>query len=161
HRDTLARAARPALALARPAGTATRVAQLVLGTLGALLGDGQPALQRGHAALRGAHALVGLQQRLVDAAGTHRRALLHGGSRGSGRPAGRAGAVRLQAGGGDGLVERPAERALRGVGRRPDPLAVPLRAPFLRAPAGQRRVPVSRAGRLAVESVPLADLLDD
>src|SRR3712207_9115845 len=43
----------------------------------------------------------------------------------------------------------------------PGPLAVALDAPLLGAPAGQRRVPVGRARRLAVPVVPLADLLDD
>src|SRR3712207_7270816 len=43
----------------------------------------------------------------------------------------------------------------------PGPLAVALDAPLLGAPAGQRRVPVGRARRLAVPVVPLPDLLDD
>ena len=109
----------------------------------------------------GAHALRGLQQRLVDAAGSLRLALLHGGTRDPGRAAARTGAVGLQAGRTHGGVERPVERALGGIGRGPDPVAVPLDTPFLGAPAGQRGVPVSRARRLAETVVPLEDLLDD
>ena len=67
------------LALARPTGARARVAQQVLGTR---RHDARPPatrpLQLGDATLQGAHALVGLQQRLVDAAGSLRRALLNG-----------------------------------------------------------------------------------
>src|SRR4029079_13123370 len=73
----------------------------------------------------------------------------------------RPGLVGLQAGGAHRSVEAPLERALGGVGGGPDPLAVPLGTPLLGAPAGQRRVPVGRARRLAVPVVPLADLRDD
>ena len=65
----LARHARTTLAVAGTARAGTRVVQQVLGTLGTALGRLDRPLQRGDATLRGAHALVGLQQRLVDAAG--------------------------------------------------------------------------------------------
>src|SRR6185295_5862058 len=73
----------------------------------------------------------------------------------------RTGAVGLQPGRTHGGVEAPAERALGGVGGRPEALAVALGAPLLRTPARERGVPVGRARRLAVPVVPLADLLDD
>ena len=119
--DTLTRATGTALALARTAGTHTRFSQQVLGTLGATFGRRHRAFQLGDATLHGAHALRGIQQRLVDATGSLRRALLHGGTRDAGRATARTGAVGLQAGGAHGGVERPVERALGGVGRGPDP----------------------------------------
>src|SRR6202012_4389875 len=91
-------AAGTALTLARAPGTRPRVVQLVLGTLRAALGHGQRTLQRGRTALGGADALGGLQQRLVDAAGSLRRALLHVGTGDAGGTTARTGAVRLQAG---------------------------------------------------------------
>src|SRR4029078_12743957 len=73
----------------------------------------------------------------------------------------RTGAVGLQAGRAHGGVERPAERALGGIGGGADPSLVTLDAPLLGAPASQRGVPVSRARRLAETDVPLEDLFDD
>ena len=56
--------------------------------------------------------------------------------------AARTGTRGQEAGRAHGRVEAPAERALHGVGRRPDTLLVALDAPLLDAPARQRGVPV-------------------
>ena len=106
--DAITRATGTALALARTAGAHTRVSQQVLGTVGTTLGRCHRTLELGDATLHGTQALRGLQQRLVDAAGSLRRALVHGGTRDPGRATARTGAVRLQAGSTHGGVERPA-----------------------------------------------------
>ena len=153
--DAVAGAPRAALALARPPRAPARLARGLLGALRPPLGGGQATFQ-------GRNARVGGVRELGFRAPRRQRLPLRDRRPRDARAAtARPRTVRLEAGRAHGVAEAPAERALGGVGRRPDPVAVALGAPVLRAPARQRRVPVGRARRLAVAGLPLEDLRDD